>query len=151
MEHELSFLGTKRPLETQFIGLSLEATMMRRVALFAARQAPVISRGAALVPCRRLPIVAAPLGLRVIVTHVNQLRVSTPLCRSLSLSAAELDKKMGEVNDLFVEARELIADALDSQGSTYFEDDLDVRFDVVGKADSVDATELVCAVGVCIL
>lgn len=32
-----------------------------------------------------------------------------------------------EVNDLFVEARELIADALDSQGSTYFEDDLDVR------------------------
>ena len=39
--------------------------------------------------------------------------------------AAELDKKMGEVNDLFVEARELIADALDSQGSTYFEDDLD--------------------------
>lgn len=39
--------------------------------------------------------------------------------------AAELDKKMGEVNELFVEARELIADALDSQGSTYFEDDLD--------------------------
>lgn len=42
------------------------------------------------------------------------------------MSAAELDKKMGEVNELFVEARELIADALDSQGSTYFEDDLDV-------------------------
>ena len=42
------------------------------------------------------------------------------------MSAAELDKKMGEVNELFVEARELFADALDSQGSTYFEDDLDV-------------------------
>ena len=47
--------------------------------------------------------------------------------RGLALTAADLDKKMGEVNDLFVEARELIADALDSQGSTYFEDDLDVR------------------------
>lgn len=45
--------------------------------------------------------------------------------RGLAFTAADLDKKMGEVNDLFVEARELIADALDSQGSTYFEDDLD--------------------------
>ena len=44
----------------------------------------------------------------------------------MALSAPELEKKMAEVNDLFVEARELIADALDSQGSTYFEDDLDV-------------------------
>ena len=53
------------------------------------------------------------------------------------MSAAELDKKMGEVNELFVEARELIADALDSQGSTYFEDDLDVsaRHDLVFKCD----------------
>ena len=41
------------------------------------------------------------------------------------LSAGELEQKMGEINELFVEARELIADALDSQGSTYFEDDLD--------------------------
>ena len=61
--------------------------------------------------------------------RVARLCVATPLgARRLSLSAAQLDKKMGEVNDLFVEARELIADALDSQGSTYFEDDLDVSF-----------------------
>jgi hypothetical protein len=45
--------------------------------------------------------------------------------RAMTMSAVDLDKKMGEVNALFVEARELIADALDSQGSTYFEDDLD--------------------------
>ena len=51
------------------------------------------------------------------------------------MSAAELDKKMGEVNELFVEARELIADALDSQGSTYFEDDLDVSARSCVKCD----------------
>eukprot|EP00277_Geminigera_cryophila_P043668 CAMPEP_0173080940 /NCGR_PEP_ID=MMETSP1102-20130122/16727_1 /TAXON_ID=49646 /ORGANISM="Geminigera sp., Strain Caron Lab Isolate" /LENGTH=174 /DNA_ID=CAMNT_0013954927 /DNA_START=141 /DNA_END=665 /DNA_ORIENTATION=- len=59
--------------------------------------------------------------------HKNIWRAAPPgmPVRAFALSAAELDKKMGEVNDLFVEARELIADALDSQGSTYFEDDLD--------------------------
>jgi hypothetical protein len=51
------------------------------------------------------------------------------------MSAAELDKKVGEVNELFVEARELIADALDSQGSTYFEDDLDVSARYCVKCD----------------
>ena len=54
----------------------------------------------------------------------QQRRAAGP-SRGLALSAGELDQKMGVVNDLFVEARELIADALDSQGSTYFEDDLD--------------------------
>jgi len=109
----------------------VQGMLVRRAVVAAARQAPVISRALAVVPCRRLPRAAA-LGsphAAMAQPRVPQLCVATPLgARRLSLSAAELDKKMGEVNDLFVEARELIADALDSQGSTYFEDDLDVSF-----------------------
>jgi hypothetical protein len=44
----------------------------------------------------------------------------------MAISDSDVNAEMGTINDLFVEARELIADALDSQGSTYFEDDLEV-------------------------
>ena len=46
--------------------------------------------------------------------------------RGMAISDSDVNAEMGSINDLFVEARELIADALDSQGSTYFEDDLEV-------------------------
>ena len=47
-------------------------------------------------------------------------------CRGMAMTDAAINASMNTVNDMFVEARELIADALDSQGSTYFEDDLKV-------------------------
>lgn len=46
--------------------------------------------------------------------------------RGMAISESDVNAEMGSINDLFVEARELIADALDSQGSTYFDDDLEV-------------------------
>ncbi len=42
------------------------------------------------------------------------------------MSAEEVERKIRDVNDMFVEARELIADALDSQGTKYFAEDLEV-------------------------
>eukprot|EP00283_Hemiselmis_rufescens_P011205 CAMPEP_0173435948 /NCGR_PEP_ID=MMETSP1357-20121228/15679_1 /TAXON_ID=77926 /ORGANISM="Hemiselmis rufescens, Strain PCC563" /LENGTH=176 /DNA_ID=CAMNT_0014400989 /DNA_START=32 /DNA_END=562 /DNA_ORIENTATION=+ len=45
--------------------------------------------------------------------------------RGMSLSAEELNKQMDEINSQFAEARLLIEDALDSNGTTYFEEDLD--------------------------
>lgn len=46
--------------------------------------------------------------------------------RHMALTPEDVEHRMRGVNDLFVEARELIADALDSQGTKYFEEDLDV-------------------------
>jgi hypothetical protein len=43
------------------------------------------------------------------------------------MSAEELQRSIDNVNYLFTEARELIADALDSAGTKYFEEDLNVR------------------------
>jgi hypothetical protein len=42
------------------------------------------------------------------------------------LSPEELQRSIDNVNYLFTEARELIADALDSAGTKYFEEDLHV-------------------------
>jgi hypothetical protein len=42
------------------------------------------------------------------------------------MSAEELQRSIDNVNYLFTEARELIADALDSAGTKYFEEDLHV-------------------------
>eukprot|EP00293_Proteomonas_sulcata_P010304 CAMPEP_0184289918 /NCGR_PEP_ID=MMETSP1049-20130417/2286_1 /TAXON_ID=77928 /ORGANISM="Proteomonas sulcata, Strain CCMP704" /LENGTH=217 /DNA_ID=CAMNT_0026596905 /DNA_START=47 /DNA_END=701 /DNA_ORIENTATION=- len=44
--------------------------------------------------------------------------------RAFSMSSEDVDQKMQDINIEFVEARELIQDALDAQGSTYFEEDL---------------------------
>jgi len=51
--------------------------------------------------------------------------------RGMAISESDVNAEMGSINDLFVEARELIADALDSQGSTYFDDDLEDARDMV--------------------
>ena len=49
------------------------------------------------------------------------------VCRSFSnQSDLDLNCKLQDIDELFVEARELLSDALDSFGTTYFEDDLDV-------------------------
>ena len=54
---------------------------------------------------------------------------ATTRCRSFSsLTADELQRNIDNVNYLFTEARELIADALDSAGTKYFEEDLKVGY-----------------------
>lgn len=45
-----------------------------------------------------------------------------------TMTSDELQKRIDNVNYLFTEARELIADALDSAGTKYFEEDLKVIF-----------------------
>mmetsp|Transcript_10764 Transcript_10764/g.16886 ORF Transcript_10764/g.16886 Transcript_10764/m.16886 type:complete len:179 (+) Transcript_10764:63-599(+) len=54
--------------------------------------------------------------------------------RAFSMSSEDVDQKMQDINIEFVEARELIQDALDAQGSTYFEEDLKDAQDQVAKA-----------------
>ena len=52
-------------------------------------------------------------------SHVRNFATITP---------EELQKRIDNINYLFTEARELIADALDSAGTKYFEEDLKVDF-----------------------
>ncbi|EKX33255.1 hypothetical protein GUITHDRAFT_81639 [Guillardia theta CCMP2712] len=55
-------------------------------------------------------------------------------CRSFSnQSDLDLNCKLQDIDELFVEARELLSDALDSFGTTYFEDDLDDAREMVDK------------------
>ena len=97
---------------------------------------PILPRAAA-------AVAAAPIACRGVATRAGQFFVArsgaggapgrAPLGwgamahrRGMAISDSDVNAEMGTINDLFVEARELIADALDSQGSTYFEDDLEV-------------------------
>ena len=51
-----------------------------------------------------------------------------------SLSEAEVNKRLNEFQDLFVEARLCIEDATESAGTKYFEDDVEAATDAVNEA-----------------
>ena len=64
------------------------------------------------------------------------LQVYRTSCRSLttSLSQGDIQKRLDEFQDLFVEARLCIEDATDSAGTRYFEDDAQAAIDAVNEA-----------------
>uniref|UniRef100_A0A7S0F4F9 Uncharacterized protein n=1 Tax=Hanusia phi TaxID=3032 RepID=A0A7S0F4F9_9CRYP len=88
-------------------------------------------------PCARFPFPLCPVPGVMPQAFLSQYRHTCAGAISKrpfsNQNDLDLNCKLQDIDEQFVEARELLADALDSFGSTYFEEDLDDAQDMVEK------------------